>query len=791
MGKTALAAADTFTLREWAARLATRAPPRDYVEQLHELYDGIIERWRYVLERGEWVHGTPKSLLGRVLGANYNRDPVTCPDATHCDVEATDWKEKGWGDCDDVATLAAAGALSLGMPQVYWRVSRAPGGAHVSVTVVTPRGEVVELDPVGHPDKPFNWAATGANIQVTHFDMQGQQVPSPSGGRGIGVVGPLGSEAVMTAHAQPQYWPAYMGHLQQQAQMYAGHPEAGCPTYLGGPQEIAERPHICTVAANDFRGARVLAVPEYHARMMRRGGMIDRTPAVDQFGDSWEYQASSDLWVPQGHGYRTAANLSAMYYPGYMQGDGFFGRRRRRRGKRRGRFRRFLKKIGKGIRKIHTKIVGSKLVQGLVSTALLAFGIPRRVTKMLMRASATISKRGGIRKLLKMVRKNPKKALKMLARDVMKAGKGGLLKKLKIPGFKGGMWDDVGVMEISGPTGDFYGAPVIAIAGLPGAYEFGQLDVTGEPEPGAWYRVRKGDTLLGIAKRALGKPGIRHGNWISKAAANAHYLVATKSAFAQKYFGPDIVGLYPRWSADATEAIDGVSGGSYPLLWIPGAEGDEPPLTVPDIPDISPGPVRVPEEEYEEDEEGTPWEPDLIPGEACLSLGPGPHGTGYIMDPAGTGQCIPAPGPIVVPPEPPIEEEGEGVVLPPPPEEEDYGPYEPPIEETEPPDEAGEPPAPEPTPEEEEYEEPEQVCTPRLDANGNWIPFVWDDREGTCIPTRPFTPPGAQPPPGPRPPFAPQPVPFPTPYPPVQPGAPGAPGGAPIIPLMLAAYLLL
>jgi hypothetical protein len=159
------------------------------------------------------------------------------------------------------------------------------------------------------------------------------------------------------------------------------------------------------------------------------------------------------------------------------------------------------------------------------------------------------------------------------------------------------MWDDVGVMEISGPTGDFYGAPVVAIAGLPGAYEFGQLDVTTEPEPGAWYRVRKGDTLAGIAKRALGKPGLRHANWISDAAANAHYLVSTKSAYSQKHFGPEIVGLYPRWSADATEAIDGIGGGSYPLLWIPGAEGDEPPPAVPDIPDISPGPVREPEEE--------------------------------------------------------------------------------------------------------------------------------------------------------------------------------------------------
>jgi hypothetical protein len=37
MGKAAREAADTFTMQEWAARLAARAGPRDYVGQLGEL----------------------------------------------------------------------------------------------------------------------------------------------------------------------------------------------------------------------------------------------------------------------------------------------------------------------------------------------------------------------------------------------------------------------------------------------------------------------------------------------------------------------------------------------------------------------------------------------------------------------------------------------------------------------------------------------------------------------------------------------------------------------------------
>ena len=43
MGATATAAADTMTVREWAARLATKAPARNYREMLRMVYDDIIK----------------------------------------------------------------------------------------------------------------------------------------------------------------------------------------------------------------------------------------------------------------------------------------------------------------------------------------------------------------------------------------------------------------------------------------------------------------------------------------------------------------------------------------------------------------------------------------------------------------------------------------------------------------------------------------------------------------------------------------------------------------------------
>src|SRR5574342_984764 len=116
MGRTAKAASDTWTFRKWAARLATKAPPRDYRGQLRHLYRGVLDRWRYVAEPEEWIHGTPRSLIAHLLGVEYNSLPSTDP--TRVDLERVPATQKGWGDCDDVATVVAAGVRALGMTPI-------------------------------------------------------------------------------------------------------------------------------------------------------------------------------------------------------------------------------------------------------------------------------------------------------------------------------------------------------------------------------------------------------------------------------------------------------------------------------------------------------------------------------------------------------------------------------------------------------------------------------------------------------------------------------------------------
>lgn len=176
MGTTAREAAETYTLREWAARLATEAAPRDYLGQLRELYRGILARWRYVREPGEWIHGSAPSLLAHVLGLKYS-----APHQDPRDVDLADTPyEKGWGDCDDVATLVAAGVLALGM-HAYFRVTQSEGGAHVAVVAHTPKGERVTIDPVGHPDHGFGWQLEGGRSYL--YDLDGRCLrPDDAGG---------------------------------------------------------------------------------------------------------------------------------------------------------------------------------------------------------------------------------------------------------------------------------------------------------------------------------------------------------------------------------------------------------------------------------------------------------------------------------------------------------------------------------------------------------------------------------------------------------------------------------
>ena len=605
MGRAATQAADTFTVQEWAARLATKAPPRDYVAQLRELYLGILDRWRYTMEPGERVPGTAAAVLNYTLGAKYNRGP-SCPTAERCDIERTQWKERGWGDCDDVSTLTAAGVLALGMVPA-WRVVQWPNGAHVSVLARTPQGQLVSVDPVGHPKEPFGWAMEPPGSTVLVFDLHGRPMNRPT-----------------TRGAQP------MG------------------TYLAGIEQHtakqSTRPHIVALHPLSPRGPRMLAIPQSVHRSMLLGGVVDRSPAVDQYGQRYEYMAGADVWAPlDGRRSRRRARRRARRTKRKTA-------RIVRRTKRRKKIKRGLRRMRQGIaraagkisrsrvfkflRKIKAKIMSSKLVQGLASQAMALFGVPPAATKAILQREADLAKRGGRSRLIELVASGKlKEAGKMMASGLKAAGKGAIkegLAKLKAMVPMGGTDDEAeGISTYCTQNGQTFGAAYVA-GFYPAENMLGEVDtmqIATTATPGAWYQVKKGDTLIGIAGKAygLGSGGarLRAAQRINAAPYNGRFFQDSKGSFNQKYFAAGIVGLLPRFPAPDVQRLDEqdggeFDGGQYPALWIPSeAQPDAPPMAIDEPEIVDPEPAE-PEDEPEIPEP-TPQRP--APPEDCTGGG--------------------------------------------------------------------------------------------------------------------------------------------------------------------------
>lgn len=544
MAKAAREAGETWTMRQWAARLAAQAEPRDYAGQLGALFRGIVERWRYVQEPGEIVTGSGRAVLAHTLGLGHY--PGVDPERVDVGGLPLDPRRRGFGDCDDVATLTAAGVWALGMRPAF-RVVQSPRGAHVSVTATTPTGERVELDPVGHPDHGPGWALEGPGLEVTRYD-----VGDPQGG--LSGSEPMAAEAFETDTDEAHY------------------------------------------VAGARPGPRVLVIPDHLMRQwIHPGAVVDGTRAVDQDGDEFGYDAACDLWVP-------ARNLGAL-----NRGERVARRRRVVR-----RVRQRFAPVAAAARKVGARVLASQTVQQAIASSLAVTGTPVPVTLAMLRAASGVLAQGGLVKLLRLARKNPKEAAALLARAVAR-GRGGFgcLGCVECGGTCGGAlggWADgprtpTVLLEHGNLPRLIPASPVRAIVGLPFLPSFGSLDIAAKPRAGSWYRVREGDSLLTIARAAFGDAGDLPGSqWIAAAAANSYARREPANTFEQQHYPGGLPSLTPRWAADET-AAKGARGSSYPLLWIPPGPGiepprdpDAPPAPVPDAPPppVPPGPVPPP-----------------------------------------------------------------------------------------------------------------------------------------------------------------------------------------------------
>ncbi len=572
MGRVAREAGQTWTVRRWVGRAAARAGPRDYRGQLGHIFDEIVRRWRYVQEPGEWIHGSARSLLGHVLGLEYHG-----VDPLEADVAALvdDPTRRGWGDCDDVSTVVAAAAIAAGL-RPLWRVAQGPGGAHVSVTVETPDGPI-DVDPVGWPEHGLGWAVNGPNVRVQWYPITEE---------GAGMMGAIAS--------------------------------------IDDDEGVS--PSFVLTSPGDRRGPRALAVPRWPGELLARGAAWHGMPAIDQFGDPYVYHTAHDLWLP-------AAHARALGY-------GFSGPRLqgRRRPVRRF-FRRIVQPVARAARRVGAKVLSLPQVQQAIATTIAtttAGAVPVPVGLMAVRLASRVLGAGGLVKVLRLARRDPRGALRLLAQA---AGR-------KIPGLPMG-----GAHEPSGWTLTQNGiampaAPVTMIVPVEGVAEFGALTITPTPHAGRWYRVQQGDTLLGIAKRAVGYEGVPHlevSRWIAAAAANGPYRRPPKNQFESANYPQGLPSLLPRWAPDES-AIDGAPGNAYPLLWMPPAAGVEPEA----------------EDELDDDDHDhdgdIPIPPPLPPPTPPPPLPPLPPPT----PPEPTPPAPPPPPGPPVPPQPPAPDGGGG-----------------------------------------------------------------------------------------------------------------------------------
>jgi hypothetical protein len=807
MGRTARAAADTVAFREWASRLGARAEPRDYVGQLRELYNGILGRWRYVQEAGEWVHGTPRSLISHVLGAKYT-DPDADPTAVDL-TKPTTRDTRGWGDCDDVATAVAAGAIAMGMIP-FFRVIGPP--AHVGVVVLTPKKQLVSVDPVGAPNHGFGWAPPSRSGVVHYFDLNARLVAT-------GPRGPLDPQRLA---GFGEVEPMQHGNVQ----FYQGLDQLPDSSTFAGfdavPRARVSVPHWAAVRVGDVRGPRVLAVGPRTMRLLRRGYAPHGHSGMDEFGDVYEYDGTRDLWLQQGTPIAAdymsgdvAANWGE-YGFGYAdyahtvygeQMSGVFSRlrkRARRFGRRlrkafrrvvpRG-VRRLVRRAGRAVRAVGRRVIApilrSKWAQRAVGAALQAVGVPRRATSAVMAAAGHIVKKVGVRGLIRLIRKDRKKLLRLLAG----AGKEAIRAAIRPLGGPDDPRGEVMQTWLTQGNVEFPAQHVMGFVEAPGMFGQGELEVMDEPTPGYWYRAKRGDSLLGITGRAYalkaGRERYKRSKWINEAQANAPYV---DPGLADNLYPQGRISLRPRFASEPAEAIQGAAGKSYALMWIPTEPGDEPPAPAPVVPE-------VPEEPLPD----VPEVPDVP--EPPVAPGPPPP-------------APPIEEPPVVPEEPPA----------PPPPPVAPAPPEPPAPPVEPVPAPEEPDVPEPPPEppaeppDDKWKVHAEACRK---AGGQWVvpPYAegphqggcvfckpgtkWSESAGKCIPwlvpakpPRPLEPPDLPPEPPPPPVMPPEPPRPPvTPAPPVEPPAPpyqpppvapapGAPGVGGALPMLAILYLL-
>lgn len=145
-------------IRQYAAVVASRAPARDFLSQLGEIYEDFTKkRWRYVFDPVgyELVGITGPVIFDSILGFG-----VTPP-------------SRGFGDCDEATAGIAAVAQNVGFPARMVTIAAPFSNKlfdHIFPQVFIPKKGWITADPVVYPKHGFGWTAPHSRIATWDLD---------------------------------------------------------------------------------------------------------------------------------------------------------------------------------------------------------------------------------------------------------------------------------------------------------------------------------------------------------------------------------------------------------------------------------------------------------------------------------------------------------------------------------------------------------------------------------------------------------------------------------------------
>jgi hypothetical protein len=161
MGRAIRNASTYPPIRNHAAAVATTAAPKDFIGQLNAIYDDFTDRWRYVKDPAsrELLTASPEAIWRLTMAG----DGVGVG------------KGKGAGDCDCAAVALGAQLEAIGFPVRLGTTikDRRPGKlfGHVFIQAHVPGRGWVTVDPVLYPGKSFG--AVARHTRIGWWDLDG------------------------------------------------------------------------------------------------------------------------------------------------------------------------------------------------------------------------------------------------------------------------------------------------------------------------------------------------------------------------------------------------------------------------------------------------------------------------------------------------------------------------------------------------------------------------------------------------------------------------------------------